>query len=101
MAVGEAAAVGVDGKAPLWRNTSLGYERTSLTLFAEAEVLKEQNGVDGKGVIEFENIDVGGPKLCHLVGGLPRGRSPRDGEVGHVGDARVRDGLAAPQHIGW
>src|SRR5262245_1221551 len=53
VAVGEAAAVGVDGEAALGPDPPALDEGAALALPAEAEVLQEQDRVDGEGVVEL------------------------------------------------
>ena len=75
-------------------------ERPALALPAEAEVFQEQDRVDGEGVVELHHVAVFRGQLRHLVGGLARGLRAGDGQVRHARDARVRDAVAAAEHVG-
>jgi hypothetical protein len=75
-------------------------ESTALAFLAKAEVLQEQDGVHGEGVIELDGVDVGRAELGHRVSGLPSGQRAGHCEVRHAGNVSVGDRLAAAQHVG-
>src|SRR5580692_8047679 len=54
MAIGQPAAIGVDGETALGGDASAADEGPAFALLAEAEILQEQNGVDREGVVELD-----------------------------------------------
>src|SRR5690606_12875795 len=59
MSARQAAAVSVDGKRAPHSNPSVLNEPGTLALGAKAEILQEQNGIDGESVIQFDHVDIG------------------------------------------
>ena len=58
--IGEAPAIGVDGHAAARRDGAVRDEAAALAFWAKAEILEKQDRVDGEGVIELGDVDVGG-----------------------------------------
>ena len=100
MTVRKSAAIGIDGKAALGRDTSSADERAAFALFAKAEIFQEQDGVDRKRIVELDSIDVLRAELGHLVGGLSGGEGAGHRQIGHARNVGVGGRLAATQHIG-
>src|SRR3979409_1485736 len=70
MAIRKSATVGIDGKATLGGDTPPADEGAAFALFAEAEILQEQDGVDRERIVELDGVDIRRTELGHLVGGL-------------------------------
>src|SRR5207244_13355699 len=68
---------------PLFPYTTLFRSSPTLSLRTESHVLQEQNGIDGKGVIQLDDIDV--RSLYSRLRKRPL-RSPRD-----TGHCQIRD----------
>ena len=58
------AAIGIDGQASAGRNRAAGDERPALALRAKAEVFEEEDRVDREGVVELDDINIGGVEAC-------------------------------------
>src|SRR5690348_11862813 len=69
VAIGEAAAIGVDRHTAAGRYVAVGYEAAPLAFRAEAEILEEKDRVDRERVIELDNVDVAGREMSHFVCG--------------------------------
>src|SRR5262249_61445015 len=70
----QSATIGVDCEAAVGTDAPAADENTALAFLAKAEVLQEQDGVDGEGVIELDGVDVGRAELGHRESGLPSGQ---------------------------
>jgi hypothetical protein len=68
-------------------------------LSAEAQILQEQHGVYGEGVVEHRHVDIFRAHTGHAVGPGPRVRGGRDRKVRHLAYVAVPVGLAGPQQV--
>src|SRR5690606_30523214 len=70
----QSAAIGVDRQAPARRNGAALHERPAFALAAEAEVLQEQQGIDGESVVQLDHVDIVHAQPGHVEGAPPRFR---------------------------
>src|SRR3546814_4042052 len=57
MAIGQPAAVGVDRQLATRADAPIRHAPSALALWTEAQILKEEDRVDGEGVVELPNVD--------------------------------------------
>src|ERR1700730_11112919 len=69
VAIGQAAAIGVDRQAALRGNAAVGDKAAALALGTGAKILEEEDRVDREGVVEVDDIDLAGTEPRHVVGG--------------------------------
>src|SRR5690606_1367607 len=99
MDAGKATAVRVDRQAPARRNGTVCNEIPAFTLLAETEVFQEEQGIDGEGVIELDDVYIRWAHLRHIVGQSARLLCSRHSEIVHGGDLPIPYRGATAQHI--
>ncbi len=99
MAVGQAAAIGIDRQTSARRDGAVLHEGAALALGAEAQVFQEQDRGDGEGVVQVQHVHIrrSQPRLSERQGPRLGGRGHR--QMRHVGDRAVTERLAHAQHI--
>src|SRR3546814_4044117 len=55
MAIGQPAAVGVDRQLATRADAPIRHEPSAIALWTEAQILKEEDRVDGEGVVEMRS----------------------------------------------
>ena len=58
MDTGQPTAIGIDGQTPARRNTAILYETSALSFRAKPIILKEQDRVDGEGIVKLHNVNI-------------------------------------------
>src|SRR5437762_11236260 len=58
VAVGEAAAIGVDRQTAARRKMAVRYKAAPLTFRTEAQILQEKDRLDGEGIIQLNDVDI-------------------------------------------
>ncbi len=99
MHAGQAAAVGVDGQPPAGGDAATLHKRPALALGAEAQILQEQDGVDGERVVDLGHVHVFCLQPRHRKGLDARLRGAGGGQVGHAGNLPVPDRRGIAQHV--
>ncbi|CFO11248.1 Uncharacterised protein [Bordetella pertussis] len=99
MVARQAAAIGVDRQAAARRDRAALDERAGLALGAEAQVLQEQQRVDGEGVVQHHMVHVARRHAGHLARAPARLHRAGDGQVGHGRNLPMAHGHAGAQHI--
>ena len=100
MAVGQAAAAGVDRQMPARRDAAIGDEGPALALFHEAEIFKKQDRVDAKGVVDLHRLHVLGRETGHGIGLRAGDCRTGGGQIRHRTDRHMRQAFADAQHEG-
>src|SRR5215469_14700403 len=99
MAMGEQAAMCVDGKRATELNSAILDKAPALALGTEAQVFQFDNHDWREVIVQFRNVDIRRAKARHHVGALPRFLGGRDGQAHRLAYVLVPVSLAGTQQI--
>ncbi len=84
--IGQAAAIGVQRKLARRSGSPIGNEFTPGSRRAEPEGFQCQQYGDGKGIVDFDHIEIAVGDPGHVERAGPRSGSGRDCQVAHLGN---------------